>query len=258
MWFFVTIFIIALGCGGGGGGTTSGGTTSGGTGANPVPGQYIEFVDDSGAWMDPFNLQIGDTGMAYIVNYDGQGTRTELVVTGWLTTAPGNVGIAANGRFTVSSSPGAGFIFQGTTSIFTVPTNFTQAAAVPSAPATVNGRVVEIGLFTGLPSNTGIPHLRVNFFNASGNLVGSARTMKDGTFSAIVPTTITELMVDGETILTPTYHRSIYYAAKIYSPLDTVCRIQIGPISPGISNMSASIGVHKDGGSPPPPPNACS
>ena len=255
-WMLLTAVVLALGCGGGGGAPGGGTTGGGGTGATPAPGIYIEFISPSGAWMDPLNLRVGDTGSAVIASYDSLGGRSALPGSDWQSTAPGNVTIGALGNFQVFSSPGAVFTIQGTAST-PAPTVYSQAAAVPVSTTVVNGRLVELGLFTGLPTSKGIPHVRVDFFNNVGIIVGSARTMQNGTFSALVPTTTQELMVDGSSVSTTIYHRSVYYATKTYSPADTGCRITVGPVGAGPVNLPASMGLPLASGGPPPPPNAC-
>lgn len=257
-WFLACALLLALGCGGGGGaggGSGSGGST--GSGAAPAPGQYIEFFDTNGNWLDPLNLPLSQTGSAVIASYDSLGGRTPLVASAWATTAPGNVPINGLGTFAVNSSPGAEFLFRGTASIFGVPTVFEQAAAVPSGTATIAGRVVELGLFTGTPTGTGVPHVRVDFFNISGTKVASARTLQDGRFRAVAPTTVQYMMIYGDSVTTK-YNRSVYYQGLFYSPADTGCRIVIGPISAGTNNIASSMALHLAAAGPPPPPSACS
>ncbi len=255
-WFLAALFVLALGCGGGGGGTGGGGSSTGGTAGTPAPGVYIEFINAGGAWMDPLNLHTADVGTAVIVSYNSLGGRTPLLATAWETTAPGNVPIILSGLFLVNSSPGAEFLFRGTTPIATVPTVFEQPAAVPSGAATINGRVVELGLFTSLPTGTGVPHVRVDFFNLAGTKVASARTLQDGRFSAISPTTARYMMVEGNSV-TARFNRSVYYQGSFYSPADTSCRISIGAIPAGITNLSASMALHLAAAGPPPPPSGC-
>lgn len=207
--------------------------------------------------MDPLNLRIGDGGTAVIASYDSLGNRTVLVATQWESTASGNVPIGALGNFQVFTSPGAEFLFRGTTPIFTVPTVFEQAAAVPSGTATINGRVVELGLFTSLPTSIGVPHVRVDFFTATGVKVASARTLQDGRFSAIAPTTVQFMMIYGDSI-SSRFNRAIYYKGDFYSPADPSCLITIGPIGAGTTNLSSSMALHRAAAGPPPPPSGCS
>ncbi len=247
---------LLSGCGGGGAG--GGGGNGGGTGSNLAPGQYIEFLNGSGSWIDPFNLAIGNTGTAVLANYDALGTRTVLASSNWGTTAGGGF-ISINsvlGTFTVLGAPAGEFRFQTTATIFGVPTLFEQRGRVPTATAQVKGRYTELNMFTGLPSGTGIAHLNVDFFDAGGLLVGSARTMADGRFTALVPTTATHMMVEGASIKTSKYYRSIYFQGATYSPFDIACRIAVGPIGAGTTNLSTA-GIPLVSGSPPPPPTGC-
>ncbi len=244
---------LLSGCGGGGGGGTGGGG-----GSNMAPGQYMEFLSGSGSWMDPFNLVIGATGTAVLANYDSLGTRTVLATSNWGTTA-GSGFISINsvlGTFTVLGAPAGEFRFQTTSVIFGVPTLFEQRGRVPTATAQIKGRFTELNIFTGLPSNTPIAHLNVDFFNAGGTIVASARTMADGRFTSFSPTTATHMMVEGESIRINTYYRSVYYQGDTYSPFDIACRIAVGPIIAGTNQLSTG-GIPTSAGSPPPPPTGC-
>jgi hypothetical protein len=250
----VALWLLS-GCGGGGGTGGSGGGSS-----NLAPGQYIEFLNGSGGWMDPLNLTIGASGTAVLANYDALGTRSVLppVGAGWQTTAAaGAISInSATGFFTVIGAPIAEFKFQTTTTIFGNPTLFEQRGRVPTATPIVNGRFTELNIFTGLPTGTGIAHLNVDFFNAGGTVVGSARTMADGRFTGFIPTTATHMMIESDSIRTSKYYRSVYYQGDTYSPLDTTCRISVAPIGAGTTNLPTG-GVPLVLGSPPPPPTGC-
>lgn len=258
LFAFVAIALWLLsGCGGGGGG---GGNNNGGGGANIASGQYIEFFDGGGNWIDPFDLSAGQTGTAVLVNYDSLGNRTVMPPTGsgYQTTAPGGAVTInpATGVFTIVGTPVNEFKFQCTTMFLGTPTLFEQRARTPLVSSVVNGRFTELNIFTGLPSGTGIPHLNVDFYNAGGTLVGSARTMADGRFSARIPTTAVEMMVDANSIKQSRYYRSVYYDGDTYSPLDTTCRIPV-TVGAGTTNLLTG-GIALVSGSPPPPPTGCS
>jgi hypothetical protein len=179
------------------------------------------------------------------------------VGSGYQTTAPGGaVSInSVTGVFTVIGTPAAEFKFQCTAMLLGTPTLFEQRARTPLVTPLVNGRFTELNIFTGLPSGNGVAHLNVDFFNASGTLVGSARTMEDGRFSARIPTTAVEMMVDPDSIKLSRYYRSVYYDGDTYSPLDTNCRIAV-TIGAGTTNLLTG-GIALVSGSPPPPPTGC-
>jgi hypothetical protein len=253
--FIVGAIALVSGCGGGG-------SPGPGIGSHNIqPGQYFEFFRSGGGWFDPLNLLLGDSGTVVLANYDGVGNRTLLATSGWATTSGGAVNIGATSSttasFTVIGTPAAEFKFQCTTLIAGVPTLFEQRARTPLSTPVVTGRVVELGLFSGLPSNTGIPHVEVDFFNGAGTIVGSARTMPNGTFSAIVPLTAVELMLVSDTIKTSKYYRAIFYQSDYYSPLDVDCRIALGALINGVNAMPASMGLPQMAGGPPPPPSGC-
>jgi hypothetical protein len=256
--FVVIVIAIALvsGCGGGGSPGTGGGSN------NVQPGQYFEFFRSGGGWFDPLNFLQGDSGTVVLANYDGVGNRTVLSTNSWSTTAPpGAVNIAATSgttaSFTIVGTPVAEFKFQCFTLIAGVQTLFEQRARTPLSTPVVTGRVVELGLFSGLPGNTGVPHVEVDFFDGSGTLVGGARTMPNGTFSAIVPLTAVEVMLRSDTIKTSKYYRAVYFEASYYSPLDITCRIELDPLINGVNAMPASMGLPQVAGGPPPPPTGC-
>ena len=98
----VALWLLS-GCGGGGGGGGTGGGTS-----NIAAGQYFEFFDGGGNWIDPFDLSAGQTGTAVLVNYDSLGNRTVLPPTGsgYQTTAPGGAGPRNGSRATAAASAG--------------------------------------------------------------------------------------------------------------------------------------------------------
>ena len=79
----------------------------------------------------------------------------------------------------------------------------------------------------------------------------------DGRFTAQVPINTTHMMVDPNSIKTNKYYRSIYYQGDTYSPLDTTCRITVGPIGGGVNNLPSSAGIPLSSGTPPPPPTGC-
>lgn len=253
--FIVGAIALVSGCGGGG-------TPGPGTGSNNVqPGQYFEFFRSSGAWFDPLNLLLGDSGTVVLANYDSLGTRTLMTTSGWTTTSGGAVNIAATSgttaSFTVIGTPAAEFKFQCFSVIAGVQTLFEQRARTPLSTPVVTGRVVELGLFSGLPSNTGVPHVEVDFFNGAGTVVGSARTMPNGTFSAIVPLTAVEAMLVTDTIKTSKYYRAIFYLSDYYSPLDVNCRIALDALINGVNPMPGSMALPQVAGGPPPPPTGC-
>ena len=249
---FVVGLALLSGCGGGGGGG------GGGSNVHVEPGQYIEFLQGSGGWFDPFNLKVGDSGTAVLANYDGLGNRSELVAGNWTTTSGGAVSInSVSGAFGVNSTS-VEFKFQTTSTILGVPTLFEQRGRVPTAVPSLSGRVVEINTFSGLPSNTGVPHLDVDFFDAGGTIVGSARTMQDGRFKAFLPTTATQAMVSGNTIKTSRYYKAVYYQTKYYSPLDTTCRIALSALGGGSNSLPAPMALPTTSSGPPPPPTGCS
>jgi len=253
--FIVGAIALVSGCGGGG-------TPGPGTGSNNVqPGQYFEFFRSSGAWFDPLNFFANDTGTVVLANYDSLGTRTLMTTSGWTTTSGGAVNIAATSgttaSFTVIGTPAAEFKFQCFSVIAGVQTLFEQRARTPLSTPVVTGRVVELGLFSGLPSNTGVPHVEVDFFNGAGTVVGSARTMPNGTFSAIVPLTAVEAMLVTDTIKTSKYYRAIFYLSDYYSPLDVNCRIALDALINGVNPMPGSMALPQVAGGPPPPPTGC-
>jgi hypothetical protein len=254
--FIVGAIALVSGCGGGSPGPGPGASS------NIQPGQYFEFFRSSGSWFDPLNFFVNDTGTVVLANYDSLGNRTLLTTSGWATTSGGAVSIAATSgttaSFTVIGTPAAEFKFQCTTVIAGVPTLFEQRARAHAANTpSVTGRVVELGLFSGLPSNTGVPHVEVDFFNGSGTIVGSARTMPNGTFSAIVPLTAVEAMLVTDTIKTSKYYRAIFYLSDYYSPLDVNCRIALGALINGVNPMPGSMALPQVAGGPPPPPTGC-
>ncbi|HXH61504.1 MAG TPA: hypothetical protein VNI20_09115, partial [Fimbriimonadaceae bacterium] len=104
----------------------------------------------------------------------------------------------------------------------------------------------------------GIPHVGVDFFDSIGTLVGSARTMPDGTFSGHVPTSAALMMLQGGSIRTSLYYVDVYWQGIHYSPLDATCRIAIGPLTAGDNPLPATPGIPLKTGGPPPPPSGCS
>jgi hypothetical protein len=121
----------------------------------------------------------------------------------------------------------------------------------------MSGRVVDLGAFSGLPTGNGIPHLNVDFYNAGGTIVGAARTMKDGRFTAVIPTTAVEVMIDHTSIRLPKWYKSVYFEGTHYSPIDPDCRIALGLLIAGPNAMSDSMALPLEAGGPPPPPGGC-
>lgn len=256
----VALLVGLIGCGGGGGGGGGGGFGSGG-GATPEPGQYIEFTRVSGgATVDPLNLKVGDVVQMVLANYDLLGSRTVLFTGSWTATVGSGILSldSVTGRFTVLSSPFQYFQFQTTSFIAGSNTLFSQLALVPTATASVTGRVVDLAVFSGLPTNTGAPFIQVDFFNSSGTRLGSARTNETGWFVASVPTSVVRMMVQSDSIPTSKYFRSVTYQNLVYSPLDAGCRISIGPLGSGSNSLASPLALPPKAGSIPSPPNGCS
>lgn len=262
---FLTVVVLAVivaamvGCGGGGSGGGGGGG-GGGQSAGVVPGQYVEFLTSSGATIDPYNLTVGATGTVLIANYDALGNRTVLSSSSWAVNVnPQYVSVnSVTGAFQVIASPGTYFYFSGQTLIAGNPTTFLEYARVPTETASVNGRVVEFGAFTGQLTDYGVPFLVVEFFTGSGEKVGSARTGLTGYFSARVPLTATVMMINSDSIRTFRYYRSVWYLGTYYAPLDIACRIPLGTLSNGTNTIGAWMGMPLVSGGPPPPPGGCS
>jgi hypothetical protein len=72
-----------------------------------------------------------------------------------------------------------------------------------------------------------------------------------------VPTTVTHMMIESDSIKTSKYYRSVTYAGDTYSPFDVGCRIPVGPLANGVNNLPSTMGVPPSSGTPPPPPTGC-
>jgi len=244
---FGILVALSAGCGGGG----SGG--SGGGGGGPTPGTVdIEASIQNGAvWIDPRNLEVGDTVQFVIATYSTSGVRTVHEVSGWTTTDSNSVdGVLLTGGGLSAASSSA--------------TTFVASVSYAGTTYRVNYRVNpdQVRIATSVESNghgTGIPGINIIFYNNAGTQVGAATSAFDGSILASVPTSTTSFIVDESTINTQVYYSWFGFGELSYAPLDAAC---VAPLPSGLTNRStvslaAPITLLSVGFPPPPPPSGC-
>ena len=247
------LFAIIIGCGGGGGG---GEGSNGGFGFTPKAGIYMEFRNlDTQELVDPLNLAVGTRVQMMLTNYDLFGTRTVLKTGTWSI-------VNGGASFSLNSTKGTFTVLATTSSYISFRTTwnsslYAQDGRAPVEMPTVSGRGVELGAFTGFPTNVGVPYLQVEFYDAGGNRVGSARTDGDGNFLAYVQLSATHTMVLGDTIKTSHYYKTVYHKGLYYAPLISNCKVPIDALINGPNVMSDPLALPVQSGAPPPPPNGC-
>jgi hypothetical protein len=255
---FVACLVVALGilvagagCGGSSGGNGGGG---GGGGGAKNPNVKLEASIQNGAvWIDPLNIEVGDTVQFVVATYDSSGNRTVQDVTGWTTTdGSGSVGILQNGgSLTASASSSLSFVasvvYDGATYSVAYKVNPNQVRVAASIQVQLNDL------------NTPVAGIRLKFFNTSGSQVGAAVSTFDGNVLASVPASATGFIVDETTIDTTKYYSYFTYGNASYSPLVSSCS---APLPSGLSNgttanLTSPIFLLSTGSPPPPPPSGC-
>ena len=257
----VAIVVAALifGCGGGGGGAGGGG---GGSGLTPEAGQYIEFFGVSRPGnLDPLNLQVDDLVQLRLVNYDPQGNRTVLNVSGWfMDISNGSITLdPSSGVFTVNFNPNRFVEFSIIAFVSGQWIRVDQDSFYPTATSTVVGTVDEDDIFApGTGTGDGVIYVQIEFYDSIGNRVGAARTFANGAFVAQVPTSAVKMGIKGSTIPLPKYFRTFRYLGELYTASGSACPASIGPLGPGENLLPAAVLVVQQASGPPPPPGGCS
>ncbi|MCH7904716.1 MAG: hypothetical protein IH944_09155 [Armatimonadetes bacterium] len=257
----IVITVLIFGCGGGGEGAGGGGGGGGGWGYTPEAGQYIEFVGISRSGnLDPLNLQVGDTVQLLLVNYDLQGNRTVMTVSGWfMNTANGPITLnATTGVFTVNSNPNRFVQFSINAFVSGQWIRVDQDSFYPTATSTVSGVVDEENIFfPGFGTGDGVIYAQIEFYDSIGNRVGAARVFGNGAFVAQIPTSVVKMGIKGSTIPLPKYFRSFRYLGELYSATGNSCSAPVGPMGAGANLLPDPVLVIQQASGPPPPPGGC-
>jgi hypothetical protein len=253
LWLLVAALVVAIGCGGCGGGGGGGGT--GGGNQPPVAGQYLEFrgVNRPGN-LDPVNLRVGDVVQLEIANYDPTGTRTVLSGSGWATTAgAAQVTVTSSGRLTVRSRPSGFFRVSGRATVLGSVRTFAKDTFVPASSSTTISGFVRADF-----SQVGVKYCQVEFYDASGRRVGGATSGDGGAFSGRAPSGVVAVSINGNTVDTTRYYKSVKYRGTYYTTDGTACPIPVSGIGTGRDNpLPSPLLLPRQIDGPPPPPEGC-
>ncbi len=201
--------LFLAGCGG-----NNGGGAAGGGGGLPTAGPltFVEAVlapggvapSDPAAFVvvDPLNVQVGQIIKYQLATYSTTGVRTVLPVTEWRnsdeTSAFGQIG-------TDSGLYEAGNVVTTTTEFIGTRYNgvdYFAAYQIKPAQASVQGQVVDSS--TGQP----IRGAAIEFYDASGVLIGTVRQPFQGNFRASLPLNAATFTINSDTL--PTNYRRVF------------------------------------------------
>lgn len=247
---------LLVGCGGGGGGASTGGSGGGGgTGsAAREAGQYMEFVNGSGAVVDPMNFNQGQVVQAVIANYDPSGNRSLIPATGYTISGAGASGVSLTptGQLVITTAGTGRFNVRVTTTVAGTNRTFDHDGFAPGPGATniVRGAVVNSA---GVP----IVGIQVELFDDLGNLVGGGVTGPGGSFNSRTTATGRRLTMRPQTV-PPSLFRALQYQGKNYALAGVTCTITLPATAPGAQfQLPANLVLVRQLDGPPPPPDGC-
>jgi hypothetical protein len=251
------VLAVIIGCGGGGASTTGTSTsTSTSTSGDTIVTRMIA-VNPAGKFVDPTNLQPGDTVTFKVASIDlTTDTYQPLGNGGFSTTDATNAAGSLNrssGVFTATNPTGGTEYTVSTTSNGTT---YSMLYGVTPVEPRLSGSLIDNN---GLP----VPFVQVIFFDAGHNQVGAATSQPDGSFNASLPTTAVRFNLKSSTVSTSAYYNSFEYGSGSYGPLIVGCDAPL----PGLTNGATTplpntilLFATFTGGTPntPPGPPSCS
>ncbi|MBL8048667.1 MAG: hypothetical protein JNJ45_08295 [Chthonomonas sp.] len=117
--------------------------------------------------------------------------------------------------------------------------------------AEVTGQVVIDG------TASGIPGVRVLFFDSVGILQAQGTTDANGAYRVVVSPSATAFFVDGSTVNSSIYYRSFYIGSLTYQYSLPACKPALPALTAGVSSGNARVDLPLRSDPPPPPPNGC-
>lgn len=121
----------------------------------------------------------------------------------------------------------------------------------PGTNTRLNGTVVIDG------TTTGVSGVRIVFYNAAGNPVGSVTSNSSGVYTYDVSPSATTFFVDGTTVNRTTFYGSFYYLGDSFQYSLSSCKAGLPALTSGATISLQEIGLPAQGSPPPPPPTNC-
>lgn len=256
----LVVLIVALfGCGGGGGGGGGNGGGPGGGNGGTFGSIRVETVDGSGNFVDPTNIQVGQTVHFQLAHYNTTTAARQTVAVngGWSTTDTTNsVGtLASDGTFTATASSNTIFTASATASVDGV--LYQGFYKVKPQGAVVKGFLIDSNGFR-------VPGVVVILEDGAGAEVSRTTSAGDGRIYAATPTTATKFTLLSSSVNTTVYNQFFTYLSKGYSTLIGTCVAPLPALTLGVTtNLPGNVALYairNSGGTlnpPPPPPNGC-
>jgi hypothetical protein len=225
--------LFLAGCGGGGGG---------GTPVDPPSGIRIEGTTLAGRPVDLANISPGDQVQLRLIGFDTNNQEVVVNVDTWRIDGAA-AAIEGDGilRATGASS--------GTIVAVTGITERTIALGIRNGLATLTGKARTAG-------GTVVPRTVLEFFNASGQVVGSIRTDAAGEFRTKLPTTATGFVAGTRDLVR--FYNVFSYSGSLRTETIAGCRAPLPGLTSGVVRpLVADVVMWPVTGAPPPPPTGC-
>lgn len=206
-----------------------------------------------GQLIDPGNIQVGENVQFVVAGYTATNTRIVQSATAWGTTDTINSAgvLSASGAY-AATSPGGPF------TVFANVTAGQQTGAYQVKPV----QALVTGTFNDGQGRL-VEGLRVQFYDAGGNVVSTSTTQSNGFFRASVPTSAVTFDIDSTSYNHTTYYSEFKYNNLWYLPGNGPCRPNLGSLSVGVTKALGTLTIPattaSNGASlpPPPPPTGC-